>query len=125
MSCNTSCRICNTCAGRNYSFCYYNCRRCNRCRFKNPYKIYQSDCYSLCPSSVCNRYNDMLSDYNNCKKCKKNGECWSRYQQRCTKCLYNRSCEEEFGCRRRYYGFLKGNRKPTNPVYSNCKLCSN
>ena len=72
---------------------------------------------------MCCEYDDLLKDYNSCKKCNRIGLCWDTESKSCVKCKPNsKTCNEYYGC----YNKIEGKYdKPKNPSFNFCKICKN
>ena len=80
-------------------------------------------CRRYCKEDLCCEYDDLVKDYNSCKKCFKKGLCWDKENKNCIKCKPNsKSCNKYYGC---FNKELNKYEKPINPSFNFCKICKN
>jgi hypothetical protein len=149
--CSKRCNDCKMCKKdtRDFDECWKNCDDCNRCHadtrnsqvYDEPYEYrnwiitpintsFANQPYSkqytgnVCGVRLANDYHKRVSDYNQCKVCKRKSMCYSPYYRKCISCdpsVQALSCEQRFGCKAGTYAY----RAPIDPMFTNCVKCWN
>jgi len=80
-------------------------------------------CRQYCKKDVCDKYSNVIYNYDSCNTCAEKNLCWSELQRTCIKCNENtKSCNEKYGCYNKEDDSYNG---PINPGDNFCKLCNN